>query len=334
VSERLPSVDFHVHLAPVLDGPVPGVTRVEGRLVIEGHAVGPKSLYDRDALCGFLDGLGIDEAVVSPPPPFFRQGLDPAARERWTEALQAGTLAAVAGEPRLHPLAYLPLEDPAAAVAAHARVRGDDRWAGVCGSAGGGSASLADAAFAPLWRALDEDAALVFLHPGMSPDARLRDFHLHNLSGNPVETALAAAQLVFGDVLATHPAMRVMLVHCGGCVPDLVPRWDHGVRTARPGLRPLTELPSEAVRRFYVDCLVHDAGALDRAVEVFGAERVVLGSDWPFPMGCDDPAALAAHRGVPFVDQVARDNAAAALGSRSANSVAASRRLNAPDKRR
>jgi aminocarboxymuconate-semialdehyde decarboxylase len=316
VIERPPSIDFHVHLAPDLDDAAlaaAGLARTDGRLVIDGHAVGPGGLYDRGALLGFLDGLGLDQAVVSPPPPFFRQGLDVAARERWAEALQDGTLAAIAGEPRLHALAYLPLEDPAAALAAYRRVRGDGRFAGVCGSAGGGSASLAAPGFAELWRALDEDEALVFLHPGTSPDARLADFYLHNLSGNPVETALAAAQLVFGDVLAAHPRMRVMLVHCGGCVPDLVPRWDHGVATRRPGIGELSEPPSAAVRRLYVDCLVHDAGALDRAVEVFGPERIVLGSDWPFPMGSDDPGALVAHRGPAFADQVARDNAAAAL---------------------
>lgn len=294
--------------------PALGIRESGGRLIIGGRPVGPAELYDRGALIGFLDRLGVDRAVVSPPPPFFRQSLDAAGRELWVRALHAGTLAAVEGEPRLLALAYLPLEDPQAALSGYARVRDDDRWAGVCGCAGGASQTLAGPELAPLWRALDDDARLLLLHPGMSPDPRLADFYLHNLSGNPVETALAAAQLVFGDVLATHAAMRVMLVHCGGCVPDLVPRWDHGVSTNRPGLGPLSELPSVAVRRLWVDSLVHDPGALDRAVEVFGAERIVLGSDWPFPMGSDDPLGLVAHRGPAFADQVARDNAAGALG--------------------
>lgn len=286
----------------------------QGSLVIDGHPVGPPGLYDRAKLCAFLDELGLGEAVVSPPPPFFRQGLDADARERWVRAVNTGTLAAVDDESRLLPLAYLPFEDPAGAMREYERIGADGRWAGVCGSAGGGSASLADAAFAPLWRALDDAAALVFLHPGMSPDPRLEPFYLHNLLGNPVETAVAAAQLVFGDVLAAHPRMRVMLVHCGGCVPDLVPRWDRGAHTDRPGVPTLRELPSDAVRRLFVDCLVHDPGAVDRALEVFGEDRMVLGSDWPFPMGSEDPAALIAHRGDAFVRRVACDNAAVALG--------------------
>jgi aminocarboxymuconate-semialdehyde decarboxylase len=317
-SESRPRVDFHAHLAPALPDDAlreTGVTRNEqGRLAVDGHPVGPPGLYDRDKLCAFLDERGLDEAVVSPPPPFFRQGLDAEARGRWVEAVNAGTLAAVAGESRLLPLAYLPFEDPAAALRAYEPIRSDGRWAGVCGSAGGSSASLADDAFAPLWLALDDDAALVFLHPGMSPDPRLGEFYLHNLLGNPVETAVAAAQLVFGDVLAAHPRMRVMLVHCGGCVPDLVPRWDRGVETSRPGVAPLREPPSLAVRRLFVDCLVHDPGAVNRAVAVFGEDRIVLGSDWPFPMGTEDPISLIAHRGAEFVRRVACDNAATALG--------------------
>jgi aminocarboxymuconate-semialdehyde decarboxylase len=318
IADSLPSVDFHVHLAPALSDVARRQTGValseQGRLMVDGHLVGPPGLYDRARLCAFLDERGLDQAVVSAPPPFFRQGLDAAARAPWIHALNAGTLATVAGEPRLLPLAYLPFEDPEAALREYERIRQDGRWAGVCASAGGGSASLAAAAFQPLWHALDQDAALLFLHPGMSPDPRLEAFYLHNLLGNPVETAIAAAQLVFGDVLAAHPRLRAMLVHCGGCVPDLVPRWDRGVHTERPGVPALSELPSEAVRRLYVDCLVHAPEAVDRAVEVFGEDRMVLGSDWPFPMGTEDPAALVAHRGEAFVRRVARVNAAAALG--------------------
>ncbi len=311
-------IDFHVHLAPRLTDEGLGATSVsraeDGKLVLDGHAVGPPPLYDPARLLGWLDTRGLDEAVVSPPPPFFRQGLDPDATVAWVRALNEGTLAAVDGGARLLPLAYLPLDQPEVALAEYERLRGDARWAGVCASAGGGSVSLADDALAPLWQGLDDDARLVLLHPGSSPDARLEAFYLHNLLGNPVETAIAAAQLVFGDVLPRHPRMRVLLVHCGGCVPDLVPRWEQGVVTERPGLKPLTESPTVAVKRLWVDCLVHDPGAVDRGVEVFGADHVVLGSDWPFPMGTKDPESLVAHRGAAFVDAAAVTNAAVLLG--------------------
>ena len=291
-------VDFHTHLAPFADDKVKG----------------PPGLYRPDLLLEQLAGRGLDRAVVSVPPPFFRQDQDADAAPGWVRSINDG-LATVAGQrEEFLPLAYLPLEHPELAIAEHRRLRDEGGWVGYCASAGGHSVSLADEALAPLWRALDEDAALLLLHPGASPDRRLDEFYLHNLVGNPVESAIAAAQLVFGDVLPRHPAMRVLLVHCGGCVPDLVPRWDHGVATERPGLRPLSEAPSAAVGRFYVDCLVHDPGAIDRALEVFGEDKMVLGSDWPFPMGAADPASLIAHRGEDFVDRVATVNARAALG--------------------
>ncbi len=311
-------VDFHTHLAPAIPARAPAALGVErdqaGRLLVDGHAVGPPGLYRADRLLAWLDQRGLDRAVVSVPPPFFRQDLDADRAAAWVRAVNDGLAAAVRGADRLLPLAYLPLEHPGLAIAERKRLREEGGWVGYCASAGGRSVSLADGSLVPLWRALDDEAALLLLHPGTSPDRRLEEFYLHNLLGNPVETALAAAQLVFGDVLPTNPRMRVLLVHCGGCVPDLVPRWDHGVATDRPGLKPLTEPPSQAVRRFFVDCLVHDPRAVDRAVEVFGEDKLLLGSDWPFPMGTEDPAGLIAHRGEAFRERVAVTNARAALG--------------------
>ncbi|HST39254.1 MAG TPA: amidohydrolase family protein [Conexibacter sp.] len=223
-------------------------------------------------------------------------------------------LAAVGDRARLLPLAYLPLEHPAVALAEYERVRGEARWAGLCAGAGGRSVSLADAALAPLWRALDADARLLLLHPGSSPDARLAEFYLANLLGNPVETAVAAAQLVFGDVLPAHPRMRVLLVHCGGCLPSVVGRWERGVATDRPGLKPLTESPRDAVRRLHVDCLAHDPVLVSQAVELFGPDKLLLGSDWPFPMGIDDPREQIAHLPAELRERVAVGNAKAALG--------------------
>ncbi|WP_028848606.1 amidohydrolase family protein [Thermocrispum agreste] len=295
------AVDFHVHLAPALD---PGSLR---------ERPGPPALYRPEEAEKYLDRAGLDAAVVSIPPPFFQQGRTDTAQ--WARAVNDGLLRAVADRPRLRPLAYLPLENPECAAAEYRRVRDQPGFAGVCGSAGGGSASLADARFEPLWELLSADERLLLLHPGFSPDPRLGDFYLHNLLGNPVETAVAVGQLVFGDVLGRYPGLRVLLVHCGGCAPAVAGRWQHGVQTKRPGLAPLTEEPLTALRRVFVDCLAHDPGLVDQAVAVFGEDRMVLGSDWPFAMGTHDPREQVAHRGPEFVEKVAVGNAATALGA-------------------
>ena len=307
---------MHTHLAPAVDGTLPGVSREDDRLVVDGHRVALQGLYEPDRLCEHLRGAGLSEAVVSIPPPFFRQRLSAAAAEAWVRAANEGLAQVTEPHVELRRLAYLPLEHPRLARAEYDRVRDDEAWSGVVASAGGRTDSLASPAVEPLWQALDDDGRLVLLHPGDSPDPRLEEFYLANLLGNPVETAIAAAQLVFGRVVTRWPRIRFLLAHCGGCVPGLVGRWERAVHTERPGLVPLDEGPRQAVRRFFVDCLAHDPAVVDLAAAVFGEEKIVLGSDWPFPMGIDDPRKLVGHRGTAFRDQVAHANAYAALGYR------------------
>jgi len=312
-------IDLHAHLAPALDGAtiaaLDGVeATADGRLALDGETSGPPNLYRAERLVAALSRNGLDAATVSVPPPFFRQRLPARLAAPWTQALNAGIIARTMEHPRLLPLAYLPLEHPALALAEYERVRDEPAFVGVVGSAGGASASLADAELAPLWRLLDADGRLLLLHPGNAPDPRLDAFYLGNLLGNPVETSVAAAQLVFGNVLARHPRMRVLLVHCGGCVPVLVGRWARGLATARPGVDAAIEPPHDAVRRLFVDCLAHDPAVVDLAAATFGEDKLVLGSDWPFPMGLDDPRTAVAHREAAFARRVAVDNATAALG--------------------
>ncbi|MFI5706356.1 amidohydrolase family protein [Kribbella sp. NPDC051620] len=312
------AVDLHVHLAPAFDLAdldLPGIGRAgDGRLTADGNPLGPPALYRPEEAEAYLDRAGLDIAIVSVPPPLFQQHRSDTAR--WARALNDGLLRATEGRPRLRPLAYLPLEDPVLAVQEYDNVRTDHRFAGVCGPAGGRSASLADPCFGPLWSALDADRRLLLLHPGSSPDDRLDQFYLQNLLGNPVETAVATAQLVFGDVLARHADLRVLLVHCGGCVAGVAGRWQHGLDTGRPGVNALTEPPLKALRRVFVDCLAHDPSLVDQAITVFGEGRLVLGSDWPFAMGTGDPRGQVAHRGEAFVERVATVNAELALGLR------------------
>ncbi|GAB2935013.1 hypothetical protein GCM10027280_23620 [Micromonospora polyrhachis] len=312
----MPGIDMHTHLAPDLRSfDLPEVEVDDsGVVLLNGGRVGPPDLYHPERLERYLDSAGLDEAVVSVPPPFYRQRLSAADAADWTRAVNDGLLAAVAGRPRLTPLAYLPLEHPEVALAEYERIAADARWAGLVGAAGGRSMALDAEDLRPLWRRLDADARTLQLHPAHSSDDRLAPYYLANLLGNPMETTVAAAQLVFGEVLSNFPGIRIVLVHCGGCLPMVVGRWERGHVTSRPGVPVLSPTPVEAVRALYVDSLAHDPAVVDLAVSVFGADRLVLGSDWPFPMGTDDPPAAVAHRGAEFAQRVATTNAAAALG--------------------
>ena len=223
----MPSTDVHTHLAPLLSHAVEGVQEDgDGRLVVDGHRVGLPGLYDAQRLTRQLVVNGVDRAWVSAPPPFYRQGMEPAQTRFWVRALDDGLRARLAGESTLDRLAYLPFDQPEVAL----ELAGDvDDSLGWTASAGGGSVALDDPALDPLWTELEARQKPLVLHPGESPDTRLGPHYLSNLLGNPVESGVAAAQLVLGGVLARHPDLTIVLVHCGGVVPAVVGRWSRGV---------------------------------------------------------------------------------------------------------
>ena len=305
--------DIHVHVAPVLDGETAATLSgasvdSDGRIQIAGHQIGPAKLYDVPALEAYLTAAGLDHAIVSLPPPFYRQQLPVDEARAWVRAVNDGILARIGDHPALTALAYLPLEHPELAVEEYQRTRSEKRFVGATAAAGGRSALGTDPRLVPLWEALDADGAALLLHPGTSPDHRLDDFYLANLLGNPSETTVSVAHLALGGVLQRYPDMKVVLVHCGGTLPAIVGRWERGAETHRPGLEDLAESPRESIRRLYADCLAHDPAVVDLAASIFGEEHVLLGSDWPFPMGTDDPIALVQHRDGEFVERVATDN--------------------------
>src|SRR4029077_7381654 len=127
------------------------------------------------------------------------------------------------------------------------------------------------------------DGRFVLVHPVDAPDARLARYRLTHLLGFPYETALAAACLVFGGVLARHPGVRFCLAHAGGATAALAGRWQHGYDVRRPGIGELELEPREALRRVAVDSVAHSPEVLALARTTFG--EVLTGSDWPYPLG-------------------------------------------------
>jgi len=144
----------------------------------------------------------------------------------------------------------------------------------------------------PVWQALDERHAVVLIHPDKVLGAeRLTQYYLWNLLSNPVETAQALASLAFGGVFDRFPHIRFIAAHGGGAAPFLVGRWERGA-TVRPELAHLRTSPPDLLRHVYVDSIVHGSQQLRYLIEMLGAERIVLGSDFPFDMGTREPVAL------------------------------------------
>ncbi|WP_170182100.1 amidohydrolase family protein [Phreatobacter stygius] len=313
------ALDVHAHLIPARDGRLDGFAGVSWdagteKLTVDGHGIGLKNLFRPEALTLWMADNAVAHAWISAPPPVYRPELGPDETRRWSEALNAGLQAiAAAHADRLSALFHLPVEHPAVAVEiARDRIaRGHSRFAMPAGGAG---VMLSDPVFAPLWQVLDEASAFLFLHPGESCDARLDPFYLANLLGNPTETAIASAHLVFGGILERHPRLTVCLAHAGGTTAALAGRFERGYATDRPGLDQGLEPPRRTLRRLCVDCIAHDRAGLALAAEVFGADRILFGSDWPFPMGLPKPHEQMAGIEPGFRRAIFCDNAGTVLG--------------------
>ena len=149
---------------------------------------------------------------------------------------------------------------------------------------------LSDPTLDPLWACLAELGAMLVIHPlGFSDGARLGAFFMVNTVGQPLEETIAFQHLVFGGILDRHPGLNVLICHGGGYVPSYVGRLDHAWEH-RPELRRLIgQPPSAYLKRLYYDTCVFRADLIENLVKLVGADRVMLGSDYPFDMGDTDP---------------------------------------------
>jgi aminocarboxymuconate-semialdehyde decarboxylase len=166
------------------------------------------------------------------------------------------------------------------------------------------------------WEAAADLSAVIFIHPwGCSLGPRLSSNYLGNTFGQPAETALALSRLIFDGTLDRYPALKLLAAHGGGFLPTYIGRSDHAWEN-RSDARGCARRPSEYLRRIWYDALVYTPQALRHLVDAAGAEKVVLGTDYPFDMGITDPVARATAADLPAADLTAilSGNAASLLG--------------------
>lgn len=164
--------------------------------------------------------------------------------------------------------------------------------------------NLSSPALFPVYETAEKLGAAIFVHPWeMMGQERMPRYWLPWLVGMPAETALAICSMIFGGVFEKFPRLRVAFAHGGGSFPATIGRIEHGFH-CRPDLVAIHNNvnPREYIGRFYVDSLVHDPKVLEYLVSLLGANRVALGSDYPFPLGEDVPGKLV--RSMPYPDDV------------------------------
>lgn len=311
-------IDVHAHWYPPAvvallrtHGPAHGleVREVEGKglQVKLGHLMtGPlgPTYTDLDARLAAMNAQGVAVHALSLSQPMvYWAGRDLGA------TLAATFNDALAAAHEAHParfvgLACLPMHVPELAV------RELDRVAALPGIRGAYAATriedreLSDPAFFPVYERLEALRLPLFLHPNLvlAPE-RLAPFYLTNLLGNPFEAAVAAAHLIFGGVLDRFPRLDVVLPHAGGAFPWLVWRLRRGWEK-RADLNKLAQDPQSYLRRFHYDTIGYSDHVIDFLLRVVGSDRIMMGSDYCFPIAVERPVdALAAN---PAIEPPAR----------------------------
>ena len=153
-----------------------------------------------------------------------------------------------------------------------------------------GKRELGDEAFWPVYKVLEELNVPIFIHPHhVAGLDRLQDFYLSNFIGNPLDTTIAASQLIFSGVLEKFPGLKFILAHGGGQFPFILGRMEHGYEVRPEAKEKVHQPPRAFLRNFYFDTITHNPDALRYLIAFAGSDHVLLGSDYPYDMGDLNP---------------------------------------------
>jgi aminocarboxymuconate-semialdehyde decarboxylase len=240
-----------------------------------------------------MDRMGIDIQAVSPAPNQTYYWTDPGQGAELARMVNERIAEIVAQHPdRFVGLGTVPLQDPDLAVSElnfcvkKLGLRGVE----INPSVNGMDLSDGRLALEKFFAKVQELDVILFMHPiGFTQGERLLDHYFNNVIGNPLETTVAASHLIFDGVMERHPKLKVVLPHGGGYLAHYWARMDHGWK-ARPDCRTvIKKKPSSYLEKFYFDTITFDRGMLEQEVARFGADHVLLGTDYPYDMGVDDP---------------------------------------------
>lgn len=313
------TTDVHAHCVPETlrhaitdEGPDLGVVLAgDGALTVAGKPVAlplRDDLVDRRARLAAMDRTGVDVQVLSPWIDLVAYRLDHESGARWSRLVNEAMAAeAETNRDRFKAIGTAPLQAPDRAAV---ELRYAVEQLGLVGVEIGtrvGELDLVGAGLDVFWAEADRLGCFILLHP-LEPLAGidLSDRMLHNMTGRPAETTIALSRLLLAGVIDQHPAMALCAVHGGGFLPYQIGRMQRGW-DARPELvaTDLRVAPTRALRSVYFDTVLHDPGAIRYLIDTVGADRVLLGSDYPFEMGDPDP--VATIEAVPGLDAGGRE---------------------------
>jgi aminocarboxymuconate-semialdehyde decarboxylase len=312
-------IDVHGHLVP--PDLLPVIRKEHGRfpslrLIEDGATLAiafaggkpsrpiMKGLSDVAARLAWLGKQGIDRHVVGGWPDWFGYELPGSEGEDWCRLFNDAQLAAAKAEPRFVPLAGVPLQDGARAAAVLKTAVAAGFPGAMISTLPRGIGSVLDAPdLDPFWRAAHETGAVVHIHPSYDAgDTRVNDYGLANAVGRISDAIVAVARLLCSGHVTRYRNAKIFVPMGAAGLPFLLGRLKRNSQIT-PGVGD----PAEGLALLYTDSIVHDARVLRFVVDMIGADRVMMGSDMPFPIGDEAPAKIVAAAGLK-PDQVASIN--------------------------
>jgi aminocarboxymuconate-semialdehyde decarboxylase len=299
-------IDSHAHLAPasLLDGirkekarfPSVNVMEKDGSLAFAfagGKPTRPvsKPLSDVAARVAWMQKQGIDKQVCGGWVDMFGYELPAAEGEAWSRLINDALMAAAKAEPRFVPLATVPLQDGARAGAVLKAAIAAGFPGAMIGTLPRGVGSTLDAKdLDAFWAAADETGAVIHIHPSFDAgDVRVEAYGLANGIGRITDAMVAVARLVCAGHITKYKNAKFFAPMGAAGLPFVLGRLKRNHQ-----ITPEVGDPVEALSRVYTDTILHDPRVLRFVIEMIGGERIMMGSDMPFPIGDGEPMKIVA----------------------------------------
>ena len=241
-----------------------------------------------------MDRMGIDIQAISPAPRQTYYGADPDLGRETARAIN-DFIAEICGRypDRFVGLGTVPLQAPDLALSELERLHKSLGFRGIEIMTHVAGEDLSANRFRKIFARCEELGLVVFMHPdGFTEAGRFADHYFANVIGNPLDSTVALHHLIFGGILRDYPNLKLVVAHGGGFLPAYSGRIDHAA-SARPDCcEQLRRMPSTYLKRVYFDALVYTRHQLDYLVEEYGADHVLMGTDYPADMGEVDPIGM------------------------------------------
>lgn len=247
----------------------------------------------------WMDDNGIDHQLVGGWLDSFGYELPAGEGAAWSRFINACMKHQLANEPRFTPLGTVPLQDGKLAAEVLEEVMADSAFGGVMIGTlpNGQGGNLDDPSLDPFWQAADRLKAAVYLHPMfICGEPRLADYDLVNAIGRVADTSIAVSRLLFSGHLLKYPGMKFILSHGGAALPYALGRLARNHANSQGRYAD----PRAGFATMYFDSCVFDVDTVEYLAKKATPERVMLGSDMPFPIG--DPHPKKAIEGAYFTE--------------------------------